>query len=34
VLLNLNRKVVRLDIDAISAVGGVIHCVTSHQPIA
>ncbi|KJZ49900.1 agmatine/peptidylarginine deiminase [Pseudomonas fluorescens] len=27
------RKVVQLDIDAISAGGGGIHCVTSHQPM-
>ncbi|CAI8828750.1 agmatine deiminase family protein [Pseudomonas sp. IT-P176] len=27
-----DRKVVQLDIDAISAGGGGIHCVTSHQP--
>ncbi|WP_223447350.1 agmatine/peptidylarginine deiminase [Pseudomonas sp. BF-R-19] len=27
------RKVVQLDIDAISAGGGGIHCVTSHQPL-
>lgn len=28
-----DRKVVQLDIDAISAGGGGIHCVTSHQPM-
>jgi agmatine deiminase len=28
-----DRKVVQLDIDAISAGGGGIHCVTSHQPL-
>ncbi|MBK5418128.1 agmatine deiminase family protein [Pseudomonas sp. TH31] len=29
-----DRKVVQLNIDAISAGGGGIHCVTSHQPMA
>ena len=28
-----DREVVQLDIDAISAGGGGIHCVTSHQPM-
>ncbi|MDF9773998.1 agmatine/peptidylarginine deiminase [Pseudomonas baetica] len=28
-----DRKVVQLEIDAISAGGGGIHCVTSHQPL-
>jgi len=28
-----DREVVQLDIDAISAGGGGIHCVTSHQPL-
>jgi agmatine deiminase len=27
-----DREVVQLDIDAIAAGGGGIHCVTSHQP--
>lgn len=29
-----NRKVVQLNIDAIAAGGGGIHCVTNHQPMA
>ncbi|MNG20864.1 putative agmatine deiminase [compost metagenome] len=28
-----DREVVQLNIDAISAGGGGIHCVTSHQPL-
>ncbi|MNO03776.1 putative agmatine deiminase [compost metagenome] len=28
------REVVQLNIDAIAAGGGGIHCVTSHQPVA